>query len=349
MMQPKLIIAAPAKVVLIACLVYLAAASVSIDSPVMKEIIADREFMYQEPPFATSSTPKGMLVLFHGCHHDAGTFFACEGGCVGLPEERTIVLEAHANRLTTLAISSRGICWAPIDASPAVGIIQDMRKRLGLSDLPLFGLGISSGGSFLSKDLLPQLGPMSMSAASLQISNAGLRILPAVLPAFEFVTMPRDQALEGAVSSTVSILKEKGVSVKKRSCFPLSLTAPYFFAERTRFAYKPVTEVQSAAIVATLKEGGLLDSEGFLLFDPARHKDWMEALLGVPVLSDLGMGDNDSALGQVMSVAFGQHKSCATDIEATFRFFWANVEGRKQTNISGATPPPIDHHASSSQ
>lgn len=59
-------------------------------------------------------SPKAVLFLAHGCNGRAVNFWdrssSCSN-CIGLPEERQLVLHALANKFAVLTISSMGRCW----------------------------------------------------------------------------------------------------------------------------------------------------------------------------------------------------------------------------------------------
>ncbi|KAL7087254.1 hypothetical protein ACP275_13G056000 [Erythranthe tilingii] len=59
--------------------------------------------------------PKAVLFLAHGCNGRALNFWdkSCNcPNCIGLPEERLIVLNALARNFVVIAVSSKRVCWS---------------------------------------------------------------------------------------------------------------------------------------------------------------------------------------------------------------------------------------------
>ncbi|KAF2302185.1 hypothetical protein GH714_033675 [Hevea brasiliensis] len=97
---------------------------------------------------------KAVLFLAHGCNGRAVNFWdrspSCPN-CVGLPEERLLVLHALVHKFAVLTISSMGRCWTFGEEMLIVkNIIRWWLWRNKLEKLPLVALGASSGGYFVS-------------------------------------------------------------------------------------------------------------------------------------------------------------------------------------------------------
>ncbi|MBA0726121.1 hypothetical protein Golax_001970 [Gossypium laxum] len=95
-------------------------------------------------------SPEAVLFLAHGCSCRAVNFWdkspKCHE-CVGLPEDRLLVLHALARKFAVLTISSVGECWTFGKERLIVeDIITWWVKRQNLGKLPLVALGASSGG-----------------------------------------------------------------------------------------------------------------------------------------------------------------------------------------------------------
>ncbi|KAA8526216.1 hypothetical protein F0562_008045 [Nyssa sinensis] len=93
-------------------------------------------------------SPKAVLLLAHGCNGRAVNFWDRSPrclNCVGLPEERLIVLHALARNFAVLTISSAGRCWSFREERLIVkGIINWWLEKYKLEKLPLVALGASS-------------------------------------------------------------------------------------------------------------------------------------------------------------------------------------------------------------
>ena len=225
----------------------------------------------------THARARGLLLLFHGCSHGGGDFFICdEPSCLGLPEERAILVQAQAApySLAVAAVSSGdrhfSRCWSPDDVDPTIEVIRALRRRMGLAaGQPLFGIGASSGGAFvgqLAAALEAGEAPVAMAAISVQIMRlpgptAQLLSAPGSAVAVEFVSMPRDGHTEHAVAANVlALVRGRGApgSVRKRSCEPLPLTAR-LLVDRTAAAAAPLGPRLAADIAGVLEAKGFLD------------------------------------------------------------------------------------------
>merc|ERR1719331_634378 len=122
-------------------------ASVSMDSPGEPPV----EMLWQRP----LSTPVGVLLLAHGCKHQATDFWPTSvcSRCLGLPEELEIVRTALARNVLPVAITSKDRktgCWREEDISRVEIAIAHLYKVEGLdAKFPLYAFGASSGGRFV--------------------------------------------------------------------------------------------------------------------------------------------------------------------------------------------------------
>jgi hypothetical protein len=110
-----------------------------------------------------SSTERGVILLFHGCKRGSHDWFF-------LPEERLAVAQLLENGYSVIAFSSinrqfnrKNGCWSniwPLDAKDqhsdnpdilsVVGALSVWLARENKFHLPLFALGASSGGTFVT-------------------------------------------------------------------------------------------------------------------------------------------------------------------------------------------------------
>lgn len=294
-----------------------------------REAVGKHEVIW-EPP--SSGPLRGIVFLFHGCNHGASDFWPPQPGCsdcLGLPEERAIVREAHARGLVTIAISSwdrsHSKCWQPVDVSGCLWVIETMRSRLQLEDAPSFLLGASSGGGFTGM-LASRSSDGTLTAISSQIMplNDHFFAMDRKRVALELVSMPRDDTMEPFVQNNVATAKNLKMRWAARHCLPLSVT-PHLFSDRDA----SISPAVSAAIGRALGEAGLINADTGLLLEDPRESDWRselqhakyetselrQAVLALPMEADA------SALSEIMNVAFAKHEFCATDIKLTFDFF----------------------------
>ncbi|KAK6134366.1 hypothetical protein DH2020_031886 [Rehmannia glutinosa] len=166
-------------------------------------------------------SPKAVLFLAHGCSGRAVNFWDKSPNCpncVGLPEERLIVLHALARKFAVLAVSSKGICWS---LGEERWIVKDMIRwwiaKQKLQKLPVFALGASSGGYFVS-----------VLATGLQFRGIALMIAEGVYshlditkdyPSTLFVHMPKDENRKRKIEKYLVAMNEKGIDVAEEKGF----------------------------------------------------------------------------------------------------------------------------------
>ena len=140
-------------------------------------------------------------------------------------------------------------------------------------------------------------------------------------PGVEFVTMTRDLYTERAVRKNLATFHEMGLLARHRTCEPIPLS-PLFFSHRTQGT---ISEQLSGDIYTALKNAGYVDlAEGLLLQDP-RESQWRavlnKAAPAIEGIEALPMEPDESALSEVMNVAWAMHEMCSSDIEETLSFF----------------------------
>jgi hypothetical protein len=116
----------------------------------------DVQYFYQIPNVVVVGT----VLLFHGCNHDGIDWFE-------LPEEKRIVKYLLQTGFVVVSVSSddrtESKCWdtyddgsGSIDVDRIVATIpilfkeMEQKHNVTLTDLPLYGIGASSGGDFVS-------------------------------------------------------------------------------------------------------------------------------------------------------------------------------------------------------
>lgn len=127
----------------------------------------------------------GVALLFHGCGQNARDWYE-------LPEHRRIVKQLHDAQIHTVAFSATHVssnCWStrfPAEKNEDIRRVVRAFEQLSqnqsrLSDVPRYGIGISSGGSFLS--ILSGYPAMPAFASQvLYISAGSLRAFRRALP-----------------------------------------------------------------------------------------------------------------------------------------------------------------------
>lgn len=152
------------------------------------------------------------LLLFHGCAHKGVHFFPPSEGCPqceGLPEDVAIVKSAVAANYNVLAFTSldrRSGCWSAADVELVTQHLAQVRAHTGLSEAgPLYGIGASSGGSFLLLLALTlrfdAIVPMIASRPAARLPDPPLVPFPPTL----FVHMSRDARMAVRVASNIEV------------------------------------------------------------------------------------------------------------------------------------------------
>ncbi|XP_058095431.1 uncharacterized protein LOC131240917 [Magnolia sinica] len=264
-------------------------------------------------------SPKAVLFLAHGCSGRAVNFWdrspSCPN-CVGLPEERLIVLNALARKFAVLTVSSTGICWSFGKEKDRVkGIIKWFIGENKLEKLPVMALGASSGGYFVSvlaKD-------MRFSAITLMIAEGkfGNMDIPADYPPTLFVHMPKDQRRMKMIGEYMEALKKKGIPVAEIKCMEFPLT-PDLLSDRI----PGLDQTVSFKLFELFRDKGFMDDNGYMKND-GRAIPWKEAIEGTDLLSDKNEWANH--IQEEMNLAFAYHEMTSLQSEQIFKWFESHM------------------------
>ncbi|CAM8887978.1 unnamed protein product [Rhodiola kirilowii] len=280
-----------------------------LNRPVL-EVINGKEVLSQIP-----DSPKAVLLLAHGCSGRAINFWdkspECPN-CVGLPEERRIVLEALSRNFAVIAVSSDGTCWSFGEERVIVkDVISAWVDKNKLGRLPLHALGASSGGYFVSVLAVD----MKFSSIVLMIAEGlfGQMDAPNKYPPTLFVHMPKDLVRNKKINKYVHTLRNKGIDVAEVKCLEFPLT-PTLLSERVA----GLDESVSNKLYTLLKNKGFIDANGYLKSD-GRAIRWKDALQGSNVLLP-----DKSLLNHIqeeLNLAFAYHEMTSLQSEDIFNWF----------------------------
>ncbi|KAM3302059.1 hypothetical protein P3S67_016561 [Capsicum chacoense] len=260
-------------------------------------------------------SPKAVLFLAHGCNGKAANFWDRSPkclNCVGLPEERLIVLSALARRFAVLAVSSAGRCWSMEDERLIVkDIIEWWVVKQKLQSLPLVALGASSGGYFVS-----------VLATDLRFSSITIMIaeglfdrmdIPKSYPPTLFVHMPKDKTRRLKIERYLTLLKGEGIDVAEVKCVEFALS-PNLLADRI----PGLDLATSVKLYSLFQEKGFIDTKGFMRND-GRAIQWKPALKERDiVLLDKSIADH---IQEEMNLAFAYHEMTSLQSEKIFNWF----------------------------
>ncbi|KAJ9685918.1 hypothetical protein PVL29_015010 [Vitis rotundifolia] len=265
-------------------------------------------------------SPKAVLFLAHGCNGQAVNFWDRSPSCldcVGLPEERLIVLHSLNRKFAVLTISSAGKCWSFGEESLIVkGIIQWWIEKNKLEKLPLVALGASSGGYFVSV-LATNL---RFSSITLMIAEGRFRKMDITkdYPPTLFVHMPKDQARKQRIAENMEILRNKGIDVAEVKCMEFPLL-PYFLADRIPGVDKTI----SAKLFGLLRDKGFINVNGYMRND-GRATNWKKVLSESKII----FPDWDRFVHHIqeeLNLAFAYHEMTSLQSEQIFNWFESHM------------------------
>ncbi|KAL3652445.1 hypothetical protein CASFOL_002126 [Castilleja foliolosa] len=273
------------------------------------EISNGTDLVWQIP-----DSPKAILFLAHGCNGKSLNFWDKSPNCLdcfGLPEERLIVLHALASKFAVLAISSKGICWSLGEERLIVkNTILWWIKKQKLENLPVFALGASSGGYFVS-----------VLATEFKFKSIVLMIAEGVFshlditkdyPSTLFVHMPKDVTRKRKIDKYLVVMRDKGIDVAEVKCLEFPLT-PQFFANRI----PGIGFALSEKMFSVFREQGFVDENGYMR-DDGRKIPWKTAIEERDiVLPDKSMVNR---IQEEMNLAFAYHEM--TSLQSHQIFYW---------------------------
>ncbi|XP_012458832.1 uncharacterized protein LOC105779568 [Gossypium raimondii] len=264
-------------------------------------------------------SPEAVLFLAHGCSCRAVNFWdkspKCPE-CVGLPEDRLLVLHALARKFAVLTISSVGECWT---FGKERLIVEDILtwwvKRQNLGKLPLVALGASSGGYFVSAI-----------ANDLKFSSITLMIAEGLFdrmdikedyPPTLFVHMPKDTHRQQKITEFMQVLRSKRVDVAEIKCMELPLS-PTFLSDRI----PGVGQTISAMLFDLFREKGFVDKNGYMKRD-GRATGWEDAIQD----SKPNLLENHLVhpVQEELNLAFAYHEMTSLQSEDILKWFESHM------------------------
>lgn len=318
------------------------AAGVAISAPITSvpdvrphyvRVNGDIETLWQRP---FSDPVRGLVFLAHGCMHQATDFFAdrepdgwvfadCSqsnfGRCLGLPEERRLVLRARKRGYLVAAVSGgsgRQSCWdMRRDGQRVASAVKHVLAVEGLpSDTPVLGMGASSGGAFMGQLLLTELQPQLLCIAP-QISAMNIpssNNVPTI-----FVHMSRDERTARMIAGNVQQLQVQDVRTGQIDVKPERVTKELLEAS--------MPEASAREVLAAFSNTGLLTADGYLQVDPRRAvPQWSRAARAAVPGSD-SLRPDESALSELLNVAWAFHELTSASADEVLDFCEGGAAG----------------------
>lgn len=284
-------------------------------------------------------TPKGVILVFHGCSHSATDWWDKQDSCpkcIGLPEEKRIVAFAVARRYVVVALSSQdrksSRCWDVVappkittDMQKTKHTVMTMVKREGWEKLPIFALGASSGGALAA--LIPfhiklQGSCVQIMAVPPEVYKGVAKATAHIFPPMLFVHMVRDGATGAGVAQDIAVLTNEGIATEAIAVPPRPLT-PSFFADRI----SNITAELSKQMFESLQTAGLVTSNGLLKKDPRQTGDeWRNVLKphseGQDLRPDLG------AIPEELNLAWAGHEIVSDTTDEMLDWFEGHTSSK---------------------
>ncbi|KAL9241889.1 hypothetical protein vseg_015949 [Gypsophila vaccaria] len=279
------------------------------------EFVYGREIIWQIP-----TNMSAVLFIAHGCRGTALNFWdkgsTCPK-CVGLPEEKRIVQYALSQNFGVLVVTSSDTCWSA--ANEMLSVTKILKWWVGKNDLvnvPLFSLGASAGGYFVSR-LATKVrfrGIVLMIASGLFDKMN----IPDDYPPTLFVHMPKDVRRARKVAKHIELLRTKGIEVKEIKCMEFSLT-PNWLADRVSGLDQPT----SAKLLELFRDKAFVDARGFMRED-GRVSPWREAVKQSKILLPY-----DSKLmhhiQEELNLAYGYHEMTSLQSDQIFEWLKSHI------------------------
>ncbi|CAK9176416.1 unnamed protein product [Ilex paraguariensis] len=267
----------------------------------------------------TPDSPKAVLFLAHGCNNKAVNFWDRSPKClkcVGMPEDRLLVLHALTRNFAVITVSSRGRCWSFGKERLLVkGIINWWVEKHKLEKLPLVALGASSGGNFVS-----------VLATDLRFNSITIMIAEGFFdqmdvtkdyPPTLFVHMPKDETRKQKIDENMRILKDKDIDTAEIKCmeFPLSHN---FLAYRIPGLDHSI----SVKLFNLLQDKGFIDKNGYMMKD-GRATPWKAALKQSKIhLANKSLVNH---IQEELNLAFSYHEMTSLQSDQIFEWFESHM------------------------
>jgi hypothetical protein len=183
-------------------------------------------------------------------------------------------------------------------------------------------------------------------------------------PPVVFSHMSRDALVGALVDESRAFLDAAGVPTRVTELAPQPVDGLFFHRRVVRAAdaegdgdkgpgaTEPVIRVaDSEAMAAALRDGGFLDSEGFLKRDP-RSSEWRDALVRRSAFPSFdSLVPDKSATSEALNVAFAAHELSSDKFDEDVRWLEERtaerrgVSGKEATLETGVTTPVVNAEA----
>jgi hypothetical protein len=319
------------------------------------------EYFYQFPNYSTKNVVVvGTVLLFHGCNHDGIDWFE-------LPEEKRIVKYLLQKGFVVISVSSydrtESKCWdtyddggggssggGSIDVDRIVATMPILFKEMEQThnvtstELPLYGIGASSGGDFVSvlqnhlnfRGITVMISPGSQRAwmALKEADDDGDR--PSTSPPpirIAFVYMPNDTRWASEQQITYNVREYlSNIPVQTYRCGPIPVTTNLLVerieglsTESANIVIRGLLRLNIIRMVSEEpnKSDGKNDDDGAVLVeDPRRVWNQIEQVLVNDVHAEPSLLMIES-IREVLNVAYAYHELTSEHVDKVVQF-WLN-------------------------
>jgi hypothetical protein len=292
-----------------------------------ERLIIDNTQIFLQLP--NNQAPQGIVLLFHGCQHGGMDWFQ-------LPEEQRIVKFLLAQGHAVVAFSSQqrtgSRCWSnvfPATTNPDVQHITNAFPKIlqtkfhgDTTSLPLYAIGASSGGTFIT--ILSQ--KLSFAGLEVMISPGHAGAIKwmaeqkqiktkAAPPRIAFVYMPKDTTSAGTqqIARRQELLRDC-CQVATYKSHPQPVTGKWLSDRIDNLSLD-----QANTLVNQLVDVAVLDEETHFLVQDSRSA-WNSQIK--KLASKLGLGGLTlPSLQELFNLADGGHELTSEHIAEVFAFW----------------------------
>jgi hypothetical protein len=272
-----------------------------------------------------ADAPRGIAVLFHACGQQSEDWFE-------LPEHRKIVQQLRKDHIALIALSSDNTvsrCWSTRfpasqneDVARVTMAVRQWIHSYDLQSIPMYGIGISSGGTLLSilstSELMPRFASqvLYISPGSMRAFKRASKTYPNTL--FAHFRNDNHYASQRAVNAACTMLLRRGVRLVGE--MPLSgvrlqpltmhLREPRFSERQSRHIFRILTSSATNFSRSRPISGRPHGGQFFSYEDAVRRHAADPEITAI-----LAEQQSRRALEQLSRVLSGRHEVVATGVE----------------------------------
>lgn len=296
-------------------------------------------FIYHEAPAGSDTDKLKLALLFHSCRHSMYNFFETSAhcaACIPMPEELRLTKGLLSQGYSVMAPQSTSKrCWKSYISQigsdydilrTALNHIKETIIKPGKDNpsLAMVGVGISSGGRFLST--ISGLKAIHIIVASSLHLSETVTERPSI-PAHSFTHMAeQDRGLASTISDNMLALRLKGVPALMFSAKKKIINHPNYWHD----AFPQWKRSQCQHMARLFDDSRIVDQHGYLRKDPRKEDGgdvWRKVLAkwSWQQFSD-DLNDSTSAIAEEVNRAWALHEATADYFDEVLEFFHQVVD-----------------------